>query len=93
MYRMLRSIRPSADEVSIELVCIEGGNRCHELRYGDQAAIESLVSGELVGRHLACPEAATRETYVPVAQLLGDEVPDSTSSLGGLVVLEVTVYL
>ena len=90
---MLRSIRPSADEVSIELVSIEGGNRSHELRHGDQAAVEGLVGGELVCRHLACPEATTRETYVPVAQLLRDEVSDSTSGLGGLVVLEVTVYL
>ena len=93
MHRVLGSIVPSSNQVTVELVSIEGGNRSHQTSYRDQAAVEGLVGGELIRSHLTGPEAAAREAHIPVTELLRDEVPDRTSGTCGLVVLKVAVHL
>ena len=93
MHRVLGSIVPSSNQVTVELVSIEGRNGRHQTSHRDQAAVEGLVGGELIRSHLTSPEAAAREAHIPVTELLGDEVPNRTSGTCGLVVLEVAVYL
>ena len=90
---MLGGTGALAGEVAVELVSVEGCDGRHEAGYRDQTAVERLVGGELVCGHLTSPEAAARETHVPVAQLLGDEVTDSTSGTRRLVVLQIAIDL
>ena len=90
---MLGGTGALAGEVAVELISVEGGDGRHEASHRDQTAVERLVGGELVRGHLTSPEAAAREAHVPVAQLLGDEVTDSTSGTRRLVVLQITIDL
>ena len=64
----------------------EGGNGRHQARQRLQAGIKSLVGRNLVGGHVAFPETAAAQTYIPVAQVGVDKFLYCASGLGGLIV-------
>ena len=80
-----------AAHVVIQLVCIEWSKWCQELSHCHQAAIESLVSTQLILAHLLTPETFTVQTNVPVREVIVDECIDETTSTGWIVASQLSV--
>ena len=75
-------------KVAVDAVRDKWSKWSSELCNGLKASIESLVCSELILGHTTTPETLTVKTYVPVTQVLANELLDSTRCRGWVVVLE-----
>ena len=80
-----------ANQVLVDFLRHEGGQRGHQLDHGDQTGVQGDVAGELVGvAFIAAPEAAAAAADVPVGKAV-DKFLDPAAGVGGVVVIHIAV--
>ncbi len=79
-----------AAEVVVELIGIEGSERCEQTGHRGEAGVERLIGGALVGAHLLTPETLAVEAHIPVAQVVVDETVDEAAGARRVVVVELS---
>ena len=80
-------------EVAVELISKERSERSEQLSHGLKTSIESLISSQLVLRHVCTPETFAVKTNVPVAEVVVHEVDDETTGACRVVVLHLLCYI
>ena len=66
-------------EIAVELIGKERSERSEQLSDSLKTSIESLISSQLVLRHVCAPETFAVKTNVPVAEVVVHEVDDETT--------------
>ena len=80
-----------AGQIAPQAVGKERCYRSHQFADSQQALIKSLIGSQLVGVHFSAPETFAVETYIPVRQIVDDEIADSARGTGGFVIGEIGV--